>query len=255
MWQQVGHGPADRREGRELANDKIGPRIPKIPTGRPAGPAQAGQLPSIQAPPAAQEARVQADPELFEQLPGRGLASTQSVLQNVIQAGLDQLARAQNWTARDNALGVLVKAMSASSAAGAGDTMKGTDSLPFEFQQLLAEFQPDRSKAREVRQDAERLVALSVVALGTDGVDGSRRQKEEQISADVLALKDALGHVLRQPPEERDRLLAKNSEDFAFAAQVFGRGSRALQAADVKAPARFDALASIFQIVAKYASA
>ncbi len=187
-----------------------------------------------------------------------GLFGAPSALQNVIQAGLDGLAKANNWQATDNALGVLVKAM-----VGANATSKNADAgpmpatLPMEFQRLLKEFVPpgDAKALVQLKKDAKQLVGLSMVALGTEGLEGlSRSNKEAQIEADVRAVHGALADVIKLPTDERAKLLNATDELLNWKANVLDRAGPALKAAGVNTTARIDALAGMLKIVNAYAS-
>lgn len=187
-----------------------------------------------------------------------GLFGAPSALQNVIQAGLDGLAKANNWQATDNALGVLVKAMVGAKATGkSADAGPIPATLPMEFQRLLKEFVPpgDATALLQLKKDAKQLVGLSVVALGTEGLEGlSRSNKEAQIEADVRAVHGAIADVLKLPTEQRAKLLNATDDLLNWKANVLDRAGPALKAAGVDTTARIDALAGMLKIVNTYAS-
>ena len=197
--------------------------------------------------------RAQVEQDLPERIPG--LAAKPSVLQDVIQAGLSNLAQAEGWQATDNALGVLVKAMVGASAAS--NTPAPSGQLPMEFSQMLRGFVPpgDASALKQLKADAQQLVKLAVVALATKDLEGSKAKQEAQLEVDVGVIKDALKDVLQLPAEERGQVLSATDRYLSWKANVLDRGSKALQSANVDAPARLDALVGLLRIVAKYANA
>lgn len=190
--------------------------------------------------------------DLPERLPG--LSGQPSVLQDVIQAGLNSLAHAEGWEATDNALGVLVKAMVGASAPS--NAPAPTGQLPMEFSRMLRAFVPpgDAGALKQLKTDAQQLVKLSVVALGTEGLEGSKAKQEAQLEADVGVIKDALSSVLQLPTDERSQVLSATDRFLSWKANVLDRGAKALQTANVDAPARIDALVGILRIVAQYAN-
>lgn len=193
------------------------------------------------------------DPDLPEKLPG--LSSAPSALQSVIQAGLNSLAQANNWEATDNALGVLVKAMVGAGKGGEGAPVPAT--LPMEFQRLLKAFVPpgDATALIQLKKDAQQLVKLAVVALGTEGFEGlSKAKQEAQLEADVRAIHGAIADVLQLPAETRSRMLNATEGLLTWKANVLDRATPALNAAGVNTPARIDALAAIMKIVGSYAA-
>ena len=236
-------------------NKKIGPGGNSIQ--RP----DLGTPPSrVQAPKVAKKPSVtaqQVDAELPERYPG--LSGEPSVLHDVIQAGLSSLAKAESWQATDNALGVLVKAMvgaSASSKPEPGASLPGT--LSMEFSRLLRDFIPpgDAAALGQLKKDAQTLVSLAVVALGTEGLEGLPRAKQEaQLETDVRTIHGALGDVLKLPAEQRSQLLGATDRVLSWKANIMDRSAKALEAAGVNTPTRLDALSGILQIVNRYVSA
>ncbi len=194
-----------------------------------------------------------ADVDLPERLPG--LSSAPSQLQSVIQAGLNSLAQANNWEATDNALGVLVKAMVG--AGKGGDSAPVPATLPMEFQRLLKTFVPpgDATALIQLKKDAQQLVKLSVVALGTEGFEGLSKSKQEaQLEADVRAIHGAISDVLKLPADARADMLGATEGLLTWKANVLDRAAPALNAAGVNTPARIDALAAMMKIVGSYAA-
>lgn len=232
-----------------VKNQKISPQIPSFDSG-------ANKLEGPQSGQAAQKTGVVAkrfDPAEI-QLPPRakGFSARPSVLQDVIEAGLAKLAAEENWNATDNALGVLVRAMARTSSSQ--ELPKSAETLPSDFQRLLRSMASDPALLPKIKKDAQRLVELAVVALGTDGFQGLKKgAQEEQISADVGVIRDALTDVLQRPAEQRTQLLTTIGEALGWAAGVVGRGGDALKAANVTSAARVDALRSMLEIVASYA--
>lgn len=236
---------------------KIGPGPGGNSIQRPdlGGPPSKVQTPKVAKKPGG--APLQVDVDLPERSPG--IAAEPSVLQDVIQAGLTSLAKAESWQATDNALGVLVKAMvgaSASSKADGGAALVGT--LSMEFSRLLRDFVPpgDAGALVQLKKDAQSLVSLAVVALGTEGLEGlSRAKQEAQLETDVRAIHGALADVLKLPAEQRSKLLGATDQLLTWKANVLDRSAKALEAAGVNTPTRLDALAGILKIVNRYVSA
>jgi len=201
-----------------------------------------------------QRLRLDADTELPERYPG--LSAEPSALQNVIQAGLSSLAKAQGWEATDNALGVLVKAM-----VGAGAKRSGEVSIPasltMDFQRLFKSQVPpgDAAALMQLKKDAQQLVQLATVALGMEGLEGLPKAKQEaQLEADVRAIHGALSDVMKLPPAQRSELLGATTDLVQLKANVLDRSAKALDAAGIDTRARLDALAGILQLVAGYAN-
>lgn len=238
----------------------------KIPGNRPVitqqdiNQAQALRQPEIQQQPKVDPAHVR-EQRLHEiDLPEKspGLSAEPSALQNVIQAGLTSLAKAQGWEATDNALGVLVKAMvGAGAAKKTGDAATIPASLAMDFQRLLkAHVEPGDAKALiQLKKDAQQLLQLSTVALGMEGLEGMPKAKQEaQLEADVRAIHGALSDVMKLPGDQRSKLLGATNELVQWKADVLDRSAKALDAAGVNTRGRLDALAGILRIVGGYVS-
>jgi hypothetical protein len=232
-----------------MADQRIGggPKTNRTQTGSPAATqkAQPNRVEQVDS------TRVPIDPASFD-LPPRGLGERQSVLKSVIAGGLEELARAESWAANEKPLGVQVRAM-----VGAAPTEppRAAESMPRDFAQLLGGLESDPAQAAQIKQDAERLAALSIAALGgAQGLKDTRKAEQEaQLLADVATLKDALSEVMQKPAEERQALLAKNGADLAWAADVLARGRKALDAAGAQSGARLEALSGMLEIVGRYA--
>ncbi len=176
------------------------------------------------------------------------LVGTKSPLQGVIQEGLTQLAAAEGWEAQQNALDVLVGAMLKSPNANKAETTKADAMSAMGFGQVLSKYVPVTDRAK-VKGDAQQLATLAVVALGTDGLAGTRKSdQEEQIKTDLKEIKGALSSVMELAPDQRAARLDNLSSDLSWVAGVLGR-------TDVRseAPARIDALVGMLKILSKYA--
>ncbi|MCB9645142.1 MAG: hypothetical protein H6730_00875 [Deltaproteobacteria bacterium] len=239
-------------------NKKIGPggnSIQRPDLGTPPSKVQAPKVAKKGG--VASPATQQVDVDLPERFPG--LSAEPSLLHDVIQAGLSSLAKAESWQATDNALGVLVKAMvgaSATAKADAGSELPGT--LTMEFSRLLRDFVPpgDAGALVQLKKDAQQLVSLAVVALGTEGLEGlSKNKQAAQLEVDVRAIHGALSDVLKLPAEQRSNLLGATDRLLTWKANVLDRSAKALEAAGVNTPTRLDALAGILQIVNRYVTA
>lgn len=194
--------------------------------------------------------------DLPEKMPG--ISGEPSQLQSVIQAGLSSLAKANNWEATDNALGVLVKAMvGAGAAKKTGDAVPVPASLSLDFQRLLkAHVEPGDAEALvKLKGDAKQLVQLATVALGMEGLEGLPKAKQEaQLEADVKAIHGALSDVMKLPAEQRSQLLGTTNDLVQWKANVLDRSQKALDAAGIDTRGRLDALAGILRIVSSYAN-
>ena len=108
----------------------------------------------------------------------------------------------------------------------------------------------------QLKKDAQQLVSLAVVALGTEGLEGlSKNKQAAQLEVDVRAIHGALSDVLKLPAEQRSNLLGATDRLLTWKANVLDRSAKALEAAGVNTPTRLDALAGILQIVNRYVTA
>lgn len=182
---------------------------------------------------------------------GSSLKGKTSPLSGLISDGLAKLAKAEGWEAQQNALNVLVGAMTGrglgalESSAPKADPMTERD-----FAKLFAAKVPPERRA-EAKEDAKQIATLAVVAMGPHGLEGKKpSEQERQLRGDLTEIRSALAAVLAKPDAARNERLASLSEDLAWVGGVLGRSE-----ATAKAQPRVDAVVGMLKIVLKYADA
>lgn len=203
-------------------------------------PSSVQQAPGVEVPQVTQKGPP-ADLRSLDLPPGTTLAGKSSPLSGTIKEGLSQLAKAEGWTAQQNALGVLVGAMTSARDAAPPEPDALTQ---MGFARLLKRHAPVERRA-QADQDGAQLARLALVALGEGGLEGQRKsERGGQVESDLRVVCSAVADVMRRGEPERLENLA---QDLAWIGTVLS-GSKGARAAQTQV----EAVAGMLEIMLAY---